>query len=104
MELPPTQVQDWTITTGLTGQPWIDAWVAGRNLATILRWLGNIGTVLDKGFRFGSTGGYQKIKLTGSDGWSGLHLHYLQSIMGGKPYHESKLLGPSGSNLLLQPG
>ena len=47
--------------------------------------LGNIGTVLDKGFRHGSSGGYQKIKMTGlTDGQVYTFTTYSQSWAGSR--------------------
>ena len=53
----------WTITQGW-GAHGSDAWVGGNtNYQSTVG--GNIGTMLDKGFRHSSSGGYQKIKMTG---------------------------------------
>ena len=74
---------NWNITTGFTGHL-NDSWMAGQPSynSTVL---GNIGTVLDKGFRFGSTGGYQKIKLTGlTDGQVYTFTTYNQSWAGSR--------------------
>ncbi|WP_407680167.1 LamG-like jellyroll fold domain-containing protein, partial [Candidatus Chordibacter forsetii] len=74
---------NWNITTGFTGHL-NDSWMAGQPSynSTVL---GNIGTVLDKGFRFGSTGGYQKIKLTGlTDGQVYTFTTYNQSWSGSR--------------------
>jgi hypothetical protein len=54
---------NWAITQGW-GNHGTDAWV-GSNTAYQSTVGGNVGTMLDKGFRHGSSGGYQKIKMTG---------------------------------------
>ena len=84
MELPQIQGQIGQSLQRLTGQPLTDAWMAGQPSynSTVL---GNIGTVLDKGFRFGSTGGYQKIKMTGlTDGQVYTFTTYSQSWAGSR--------------------
>jgi len=54
---------NWAITQGW-GNHGTDAWV-GSNTNYQSTVGGNVGTMLDKGFRHGSSGGYQKIKMTG---------------------------------------
>jgi hypothetical protein len=73
----------WTITQGW-GAHGSDAWVGGNTTyqSTVG---GNIGSMLDKGFRHTSSGGYQKIKMTGlTDGKVYTFTTYSQSWGGSR--------------------
>jgi hypothetical protein len=73
----------WAITQGWGGHG-SDAWVGGNtNYQSTVG--GNLGTMLDKGFRHGSSGGYQKIKMTGlTDGQVYTFTTYSQSWAGSR--------------------
>ena len=73
----------WAITQGW-GNHGTDAWVGG-NTSYQSTVGGNIGTMLDKGFRHASSGGYQKIKMTGlTDGKVYTFTTYSQSWAGSR--------------------